>query len=308
MKKKMLPLFMALSLLVPNTAYAGTHTVNSWQEYKNAVMEDIKKQETGIVINFDNTTKFKTEAEIAKKLGDLYLEAENAVGGFYGQNRYSLSFNNSKYKRDNKGNLYFYTGNYTVTYKNSREDIKELDRVVDLILKDIIKTDMTDAQKLRAVYTFVVDSFIYKKLSKDDNDIENILKERNILLGLRGQGVVCEAYAMLFEKMATKLGIENKLVTGTGSDGVAHIWNIVKLDGYWYNVDATAGDTEIHELVAIYRNKYKSQYSEKEYLEIAKKEMARVRSMYLLTSDEALEKTHFWQKDKFTKAERIYAF
>lgn len=54
---------------------------------------------------------------------------------------------------------------------------------------------------------------------------------------------VCEGYARAFQLMLRELGIESCTVTGS-SDGktVDHIWNAVKLDGRWYQVDLTWAD------------------------------------------------------------------
>ncbi len=54
---------------------------------------------------------------------------------------------------------------------------------------------------------------------------------------------VCEGYARAFQLMLRELGIESCTVTGS-SDGktVDHMWNAVKLEGQWYQVDLTWDD------------------------------------------------------------------
>ena len=57
---------------------------------------------------------------------------------------------------------------------------------------------------------------------------------------------VCESYARTYKYILDELGIENILVTGTGTNSVGqtedHMWNYVKLNGKWYAVDATWDD------------------------------------------------------------------
>ena len=52
---------------------------------------------------------------------------------------------------------------------------------------------------------------------------------------------VCQGYALITYKMMKEAGIDCRIVTGEGK-GVSHAWNIVKLDGLWYNIDCTWDD------------------------------------------------------------------
>ena len=52
---------------------------------------------------------------------------------------------------------------------------------------------------------------------------------------------VCEAYAKLFQLMLNYLGVDNCYVVGLGRRG-NHAWNIVKIDGKFYNYDTTWND------------------------------------------------------------------
>ena len=56
---------------------------------------------------------------------------------------------------------------------------------------------------------------------------------------------VCEGYARAFQLLMNKIGIENCTITGSddlSSTTENHIWNAVKLDGSWYQVDVTWDD------------------------------------------------------------------
>lgn len=64
----------------------------------------------------------------------------------------------------------------------------------------------------------------------------------NIIGVFTEQGAVCEGYARSFQLMLNMTGIENRFVSGT-SQGVAHAWNLVRLDdGEWYWFDLTYDD------------------------------------------------------------------
>ena len=53
---------------------------------------------------------------------------------------------------------------------------------------------------------------------------------------------VCQGYASMFYYMMLKAGVNCRVITGDGLSGEtwgAHAWNIVELEGKWYNVDVT---------------------------------------------------------------------
>ncbi len=52
---------------------------------------------------------------------------------------------------------------------------------------------------------------------------------------------VCEGYAKAFQVLLTKAGIQSMCVSGQ-ADGGNHGWNIVRIDGTYYNVDVTWDD------------------------------------------------------------------
>lgn len=60
---------------------------------------------------------------------------------------------------------------------------------------------------------------------------------RDTIDGLNGQGMCC-TYAMLFYKMATRLGIQTYICYGYAGDSY-HAWNMVELDGERFYYDPT---------------------------------------------------------------------
>ncbi len=58
---------------------------------------------------------------------------------------------------------------------------------------------------------------------------------------------VCDGYSAGFELIMEKLGVPTMVITGmagTSGDNGGHAWNIVQLDGNWYEVDTTWADVE----------------------------------------------------------------
>lgn len=55
---------------------------------------------------------------------------------------------------------------------------------------------------------------------------------------------VCEGYSRAMQLLAGDVGLNCTLVRGS-SDGVGHMWNQIKIDGAWYNLDVTWCDNSI---------------------------------------------------------------
>jgi hypothetical protein len=55
--------------------------------------------------------------------------------------------------------------------------------------------------------------------------------------------VQCQGYSKAYKYLCNKAGLECYLVNGYTSSGEAHMWNIVRVNGNWYNVDLTKGDS-----------------------------------------------------------------
>ena len=67
---------------------------------------------------------------------------------------------------------------------------------------------------------------------------------RDTISALNGEGVCC-TYAMLFYKMATRLGIKAYICYGYA--GEYHSWNAVELNGTLYHYDVTFYDSILHD-------------------------------------------------------------
>lgn len=104
----------------------------------------------------------------------------------------------------------------------------------DQILKKILKPNMTDEQKVKAIFDYVVTRIQYSG-EMDDISAINALKAIE-----EGKGV-CVHYTSLFHYLATRAGIPTFPLTGPSFVG-PHAWNMVYLNGKWVHVDATLAD------------------------------------------------------------------
>ena len=114
------------------------------------------------------------------------------------------------------------------------------------ILRNIISKDMNDFEKALAIYEYIISAVAY------DNDtyenIEAIPSAKNACYYLEGVfdygRAVCDGKSKAFVLLCGIEGID--AVREFGYDeraNLGHAWNYVKIDGEWYCVDTTAGDS-----------------------------------------------------------------
>ena len=154
------------------------------------------------------------------------------------------------------------TDNYDVDkYKVLR---KKLDEIVSGI-----NSNESELKKFLTVYKRIGKQIKYDFEEKENKDItiQNIMKKynsaveaylnpeiinsHNLIGGLIERKCVCEGYARILKQALSIVGVEAKIIDGFGGDkaskGNGHAWNIIKIDGKWYNTDITWDSVHIQE-------------------------------------------------------------
>ena len=96
-----------------------------------------------------------------------------------------------------------------------------------------IPEDASDYDRIRMVYEYIIDTVDYVSDSPNNQNIQSALLYRES---------VCAGYAKAFQYILHRMGMFCTYVTGKTENGDEHAWNVVRLDGLYYNVDTTWGD------------------------------------------------------------------
>lgn len=116
--------------------------------------------------------------------------------------------------------------------------INESFRLGGEILSDTVTADMTQMEKARALYDYVVGNVSYD--FRYYSDRASMPFESTVAIGaLRDHLAICGGYAQAFQTLLDMAGIENYTVAGV-SNREYHMWNYVVLDGVGYYCDPTA--------------------------------------------------------------------
>lgn len=219
-------------ILIPSFIYAADYNIKDMEEYQSTIVNSIENQDTEINIYVDSNVINKVNGidKVQNRIeSELAYLRESLKGTFDGINLGDIRVNT-------KLSATKVSIKHSIDYKNSIKDINESEEIIDKFIKGNIDDNMSDYEKMKITYEFIVEKLKY-------GNTKDILKERNMFNGLQGKPVVCEAYAMVFNKIMDKLGYENRIVIGTAG-GESHVWNLVKLNNKWYHVDATWGDKD----------------------------------------------------------------
>ncbi len=117
------------------------------------------------------------------------------------------------------------------TYKTTLKEEQAVDKKVKSVLQAMVLEDASDYEKVKEIHDYIINRVSYDRQ----------LTKTSAYDALIDKSAVCEGYSMLAYLMFTEAGLETRIISGTG-DGVPHAWNIVKVNGKWYNIDLTWDD------------------------------------------------------------------
>lgn len=125
---------------------------------------------------------------------------------------------------------------FTPGYIYTESEISEIQNAMEAGFQEVsslIPADASDYEKVRIVYTYVIDNTQYQA-SDDDQSIAGVFWKKE---------AVCAGYAGAVQYLLERIGVPCIYVDGSTQGSIeGHAWNIVKLDGEYYYVDATNGD------------------------------------------------------------------
>ena len=121
---------------------------------------------------------------------------------------------------------------YEIYYLSSyAQELAVNEKVCD-ILEELDVYSANREVKIRSVYAYITSHVRY------DSMIYETFNVHSAYGAAVEEKAVCQGYSLLLYRLLQELGIQNRMISGEAG-GISHIWNIVEMDGYWYNMDAT---------------------------------------------------------------------
>ncbi len=143
-------------------------------------------------------------------------------------------YHSSLYQHTSNGKLYIDV-TFTISYRTTAQQEAAVDMRVQELLGQLDLSGRTDYQKLCAIYDYMAENIHYDYAGLEDP--ADLIKY-TAYGALMENSSVCQGYATLLYRLCLEAGIDCRVVSGIGNGG-GHAWNIVQLEGLYYNADAT---------------------------------------------------------------------
>ncbi len=164
---------------------------------------------------------------------------------------YVRGYSIGKYMNGNELKKIVFSGTYTMTPEEVEGAREKVEQYVNNVIAGVPAGSEYD--KIKYVYDYLITTNEY---------VPDSVNNQNILSVVENGQTVCQGYTKAMQLILNRMGIFCTLVNGSacGSGGVpdaddlanvedaewgGHVWNIVKCNGMYYNVDVTWGDAAI---------------------------------------------------------------
>lgn len=260
-----------ISLELPFNAMEADVQVGSTEEFYSVILNAIREVKDVIkvrIVKYDEKA-YDVNAALKKTLDEnvnlgFVIGCTASVARIVGKDSATLELKLQ----------YQYPGEKVIAMRESTEN------KANEIIRNIIKPGMSDYEKVLAVHDYIIINSRYDRANADRNTVPI---EEHEAYGVLIKGIgVCDSYAKAVKLLLEKAGVQSMLVEGSKAGAVGqrlsdidHAWNIVKLEGEYYHVDATWDDVS----------------EEKDSRSLA--------YYYLNLNDEEMQKTHIWDKSKY---------
>ena len=134
-----------------------------------------------------------------------------------------------------KKGMYYLTLTYQITYYTTAAQEQQVDAKVEQLLAQWDWEEMSDYDKIRTVYNWICNHVVYDDEHLSD---DKYFLKHTAYAALEHGTSVCQGYVLVLYRLFLEMGIDNRIIFGT-SQNQDHAWNIVKLNGKYYDLDAT---------------------------------------------------------------------
>ncbi|WP_090170183.1 transglutaminase domain-containing protein [Pseudobutyrivibrio sp. 49] len=178
-------------------------------------------------------TEYSEKITVSTKDNSTLQKAYEAVMADYGDLFWVNGYKYNTYTSDDKVVSIEFWPKYTMS-KDQRDVYKaSIEATADEWLSGISQ-DASDFKKALYVFETLIENVDYNTDSEENQNILSVFLYRS---------TVCQGYADAAWYLLDKLGIKSTVITGT-ANGESHAWNLVYLDGAYYYMDVTWGNSK----------------------------------------------------------------
>lgn len=253
------------NFIVGKNALKSPIDIENYSQYYNALKDALYGYADTLILNVSNYNKDVYKLDVINKILIDYPDLRA---------RYSGAASNVEYLNSAKITISF---RYTDTKENLIEKENAVQKKVSEIIGNLITSDMKDYEKELVLHDYVVNNTKYDERAYTGN----MPKDSYTAYGALINGVgVCQGYADAMDRLLRAVGIECSMVIGDANNGtewIGHAWNIVKIQGQYYQLDSTWDDP------------------------VTRDGLNRLSHSYFNITDDQIGKNHRWNKDDYEK-------
>ena len=215
-------------------------TFTNADEVIESVRTSLKNHDVKISITCSSKNDHLEDVdELVEELMQCALYASgDPTGGDY--IRYQYGGYTYTYENRESDDGYDYTISIVPQYYTDLEEEALVDERVKEILDEIdLGVVSSDLQRVKKIYDYVYENVEYDTVRKNHDGYH---KKATAYAALVQNSAVCQGYAVAMFRLLEEVGVDCRVVTGTATyDGTSeyHAWNIVKIEGSYYNLDVT---------------------------------------------------------------------
>ena len=146
---------------------------------------------------------------------------------------YAIGYGFKRYSKEGETVKISFSATYSIGVAEKERRKLLIDAYVETCLSQMAP-HFDDYGKTKFIYEYLINNTEYDLMAADNQNI------CSVFIGGRS---VCQGYAKATQYLLNVAGIPATLVTGKIMGGDGHAWNIALLDGEYYHMDSTFGDS-----------------------------------------------------------------
>ena len=224
---------------------------------------EMKKRATSVSFRIDGMNL--AASEVAALYNDAIAHTGvGDEGDYIKHHRRSVSYTYANGSDDD--GLYFRI-EYTMSWISTPEMEAQMNIAVPALLNELDLWNKSDYEKVRGVYDYICGHIEYDYDHEEKPENYEHSAYNALVLNL----AVCQGYSTLFYRLLLELGVDCRYIRGIGQgyiDGENHAWNIVRLNGVYYNADPTwdAGITSYYRYFLCTEENFPNHFRDSEYM------------------------------------------
>ena len=228
----------------------------------------------------------KESAEVSTLDAGVLEKAYKAVSADYGGLFWVSGYVYTQHTRNGEPVRMEFAPKYTMDAAQRETLQEQIDASAEELLAGISVTD-SDYEKAKYVFEILVQNVDY------DASVDN---SQNIISAFLNRATVCQGYACAAQYLLRLLGIQSVIVTGT-ANGESHAWNLVRLDGGYYYMDVTWGNSRYLD-----HSSQMEKYVNYNYLAVTSEEISRTHTLdnsFPLPECVSMEDNYFVKENRY---------